>query len=156
MKPTYIILLKAIKMYACSNETCNGGEFIPATVYNSVSLYTSSVQNILDAYPGMQSLVDCRLVKDAFSKILTEECKPLKKYVHMTWAAFATLSTLMVILLLIWTVQGHRKSRCCSLDGSVKPHFTPETTESSDAEETEMTYKNLEHGKNFGLLDRHK
>lgn len=135
---------QALKMYTCSNETCNGGEFIPASIYSTVSVYTSSIQNILDAYPGMESLVDCQLVKDAFSKILTKECKPLKKYVHMTWAAFATLSTLMAILLLVWTVHARRESRCRSSGGSVKPHSTPDVAENSDAVITEMASKDLE------------
>ena len=90
----------------------------------------------------MQRLVNCQLVKDAFSKILFDECKPLKKYVHMTWAAFATLSTIMVVLLLVWTIEARRESKCHSTDGSVKPHSTP--TETSDVETYEMASKHTE------------
>ena len=126
-------------MYTCSNDTCKQGEFISASDYSRAVVYTSSVQNILNAYPSMQSLVDCQLVKDAFSKILFNECKPLKKYVHMTWAAFATLSTIMVALLLVWTIEARRESRCWSSGGSVKPHSTP--METSDIETYEMAPK---------------
>lgn len=117
--------LQVLKIYTCFNETCQQSQFIPASTYNTTVVYTSSIQSILDAYPGMMSLVNCQLVKDAFSKILFDECKPLKKYVHMTWAAFVTLSTVMVMLLLIWSVVARYKRKFHLSDGSVKPHSAP-------------------------------
>ncbi|ONK57861.1 uncharacterized protein A4U43_C09F4960 [Asparagus officinalis] len=131
-----------LKAYSCSNETCKQGEFISAGNYNKAVVYTSSIQEIVDAYPGMESLVDCKLVKDAFSKILFEECKPLKKHVHIAWAAFVALSTIMVIMVLLWIVEDRRESKCCSVDGSVKPHSSPR--QSSEVDVNEMAYRDTE------------
>ena len=41
--------------------------------------YASSAQNLLIAYLGMESLVECQSVKDAFSKKLLKHCKLLNK-----------------------------------------------------------------------------
>ena len=41
--------------------------------------YSSSAQNLLIVYLGMESLVECHSVKDTFSKKLLKPCKPLNK-----------------------------------------------------------------------------
>ena len=83
--------------------------------------YTSSIQNLLNAYPGMESLVECQSVKDAFSEILRKHCRPLKRSAHMAWAAMVFLSIIMVVLVLIWTTKARHDQELHSLDGSVKP-----------------------------------
>lgn len=124
---------QVLKTYACtSNTTCTQAQFISASNFNIAVVYTSSIQSILNAYPGMLNLVNCKLVKDAFSSILHEECRPLKKYVYMSWAAFATLATVMVLLLVTWSVKTRVEGRCCGVDGSVNPHLT--SGENSDGE----------------------
>ncbi|WJZ88208.1 hypothetical protein VitviT2T_007532 [Vitis vinifera] len=45
----------------------------------SVEIYTTSIQSLLNVYPGMENLVECQMVKDAFSEIIIEHCKPLKR-----------------------------------------------------------------------------
>lgn len=45
----------------------------------SVEIYTTSIQSLLNVYPGMENLVECQTVKDAFSEIIIEHCKPLKR-----------------------------------------------------------------------------
>lgn len=115
-----------IEKFAClgsSGGGCKPGEFIPASVYGKVQLYTDSMQDILDSYPGMKSLVDCQLVKDAFSVILFNHCEPLKKYVRMCWASLATLSTITVLFVLLYASDAHQKSEFCASDGSVMPHL---------------------------------
>lgn len=85
----------------------------------------------------MKSLIDCKLVKDAFSNILFNHCQPLKKYVHMSWASLAALSTVMAILVLIWESKARWEGKFRSSDGSVKPSLTSmESTEEVDADET--------------------
>ncbi|KAG0458564.1 hypothetical protein HPP92_023721 [Vanilla planifolia] len=133
-----------IENYACSGGggvACKPGEFIPAQVYSKVELYTSSVQAILDSYPVMKSLVDCQLVKDAFLDILSNHCKPLKKFVHMSWASLATLSTIMVILSLLWTSEAHRMCKYRSPDGSVKPTSSPTEIVEVNAAEVATNYE---------------
>lgn len=127
---------QVLKMYTCSAGTCREGEFIPAHDYDIALEAINSIEMILDAYPGMQRLVDCQLVRDAFSKILSEDCEPLKKYAHTSWAAFATLSTIMAVLLVTWMVEARRDSRYCSSNGSVKPHSV--SVDDSEAETVEI------------------
>ncbi|XVF37648.1 hypothetical protein REPUB_Repub20aG0027700 [Reevesia pubescens] len=75
----------------------------------------------LNVYPGMEDLVECQSVKDAFSEILRQHCKPLKRSAQMAWAAMVVLSIIMVVLVLIWTTQARHDQELHSLDGSVKP-----------------------------------
>ncbi|KAH0451769.1 hypothetical protein IEQ34_019068 [Dendrobium chrysotoxum] len=108
----YDLIQQIIEKFAClgsSSGACKPGEFIPANVYGKVQLYTDSMQDILDSYPGMKSLVDCKLVKDAFSDILFNHCKPLNKYVHMCWASLATLSTISVLFVLLYASEAHQQ-----------------------------------------------
>ncbi|KAK8921576.1 hypothetical protein KSP39_PZI020019 [Platanthera zijinensis] len=133
---------QVIENFACSESDeggCKPGEFIPAHVYDDVRLYTKSMQDILDSYPVMKSLINCQLVKDAFSIILFNQCQPLKKYVHMSWASLAVLSTFMVILVLLWESKAPQNRKLRSSDGSVQPSSTPrESIEIDEAEEVEV------------------
>ncbi|KAF8393762.1 hypothetical protein HHK36_019960 [Tetracentron sinense] len=116
---------QVLKLFTCSNGdagTCKEGEHISASDFKTVEDYTSSIQNLLDAFPGMESLVDCQLVKEAFTEILLKHCKPLKKYVRMVWAAMIVLSMIMVILVLMWTIMAHHDQKRHFSDGSMKPH----------------------------------
>ncbi|KDP43896.1 hypothetical protein JCGZ_20906 [Jatropha curcas] len=114
-----------LEPFTCSNTsngTCNAGQFISTNDFETVKGYTTSIQNLLNAYPGMESLIECRSVKVAFSDILTNHCKPLKKYARMVWGSMLFLSLSMVFLVLIWTIKAYHEQQNHSLDGSVKPH----------------------------------
>ncbi|XP_051118377.1 uncharacterized protein LOC127242741 [Andrographis paniculata] len=101
-------------------ETCNGGILVAANEYYTVEAYTTSIQRLLDVYPGMESLVECQTVKDAFGEILESHCGPLKRYVRIVWASAAFLSIVMAALVLVWTVGAAHSLRRHS-GGSVKP-----------------------------------
>ncbi|VFQ72485.1 unnamed protein product [Cuscuta campestris] len=112
---------------ACTDPGCIGGILISTRDFNTIKAYTSSIQNILNVYPGMERLVECKTVNDAFSKILENDCSPLKRDAHLVWAASAFLSVVMVALVLIWTVAVAQEPRHRgSLDGSVRPRRTEE------------------------------
>ncbi|KAL2469436.1 hypothetical protein Adt_37572 [Abeliophyllum distichum] len=116
---------QVLRMLTCpgtEGETCNGGILIPANDFNTVEAYSTSIQDLLDVYPGMEHLVECQMVKDAFSNILHDHCKPLKRYARMTWAALVFLSVVMVGLVFIWTTAAHHEQEHHSLGGSVNPH----------------------------------
>ena len=72
----------------------------------------------------MESLVDCQLVKNAFSDILVNHCKPLQRYVKMTWIAMLSLSTMMLLIVLLWVGTTHHEQKRHFADGSVKPNTT--------------------------------
>ena len=125
-----------LQVFTCSdtdNVTCGNGEFsISNEDYKTVESYSSLVQNLLNAYPGMESLVECQSVKEAFSEILVEHCRPLKKFIQMVWASMAFLSLIMVFLILLWTTRDHHENKHhFSGEVSVGPH-------SSTANEMEL------------------
>lgn len=129
--------LKVLRLLACPDsegETCNGGILVSANDYNRVEAYTTSIQKLLDVYPGMESLVECQTVEDAFSEILQNHCSPLKRYARMVWAALVFLSVVMVALVIVWTIGAHHDQNHHSFGGSVKPHSTtPDMLESGMA-----------------------
>jgi hypothetical protein len=117
-----------LRRYACleTDETdCTQAKYIlSASDYSKIQVYTNSIQNILDVFPGMERLVNCQLVKDAFSEILLNQCEPLNKYAHMTWAAMAVLSTLLMLFSIAWISESLHERWHCTLDKSVKPHMS--------------------------------
>ncbi|GFQ06726.1 hypothetical protein PHJA_002816600 [Phtheirospermum japonicum] len=126
-----------LRQLACPDSegaTCNGGILISSTYYNTIEAYSVSIQKLMDVYPGMESLVECKTVKDAFSEILQNHCSPLKRYVRMVWAALVFLSVVMVALVLVWAVRAHHNDNHYSLGGSIRPHSaTPDALESGTA-----------------------
>ncbi|KAF3330885.1 hypothetical protein FCM35_KLT04239 [Carex littledalei] len=119
---------QALRRYACleTDETdCTQAKYIlSASDYSKIQVYTNSIQYILDVFPGMERLVNCQLVKDAFSEVLLNQCKPLNKYAHMTWAAMAVLSAFLMLFSISWILQSLHERRSRTLDGSVKPHLS--------------------------------
>ncbi|THU46186.1 hypothetical protein C4D60_Mb09t02290 [Musa balbisiana] len=102
-----------LKKYTCTANdggVCRGGEFISASDFMKVQVYTSSMQNILDGYPGIERLANCQLVKDA-SKILLKECKQLKNYAYLTWAGSVVLSIFMVFFVPMLIVEAHQQHK---------------------------------------------
>ncbi|GLT69783.1 hypothetical protein SLA2020_419080 [Shorea laevis] len=99
------------------------GQFLSHTNYKTVEAYSSSIQNLLNAYPSMESLVECESVKDAFSEILLKHCKPLKRYVKMVWVSMLILSIIMLFLIMIWITKAQHYHKHGFSDASVKPHL---------------------------------
>ncbi|KAL3507056.1 hypothetical protein ACH5RR_032438 [Cinchona calisaya] len=94
-----------LKMLTCPDSegrTCTGGIVISTKDYNMVETYTTSIQRLLNEYPGMESLVHCQTLTTAFSDILNKHRKPLKRYTRMVRAPMVFLSMVMVVLILIW------------------------------------------------------
>ncbi|XP_010258498.1 PREDICTED: uncharacterized protein LOC104598245 [Nelumbo nucifera] len=136
---------QVLKAFTCSGNTgtCTG-ELISDADFKTVEAYTSSIQNLLNSFPGMESLVDCQLVKDAFSEILSRHCHPMKKYVRMVWASMVVLSTIMVALVLTWmTKLHHDQKRHFNEGSSVKPHSARASMMDFDATEVDA-YNELE------------
>ncbi|PIN13103.1 hypothetical protein CDL12_14275 [Handroanthus impetiginosus] len=114
---------RVLRMLACpdSQSTCNGGILVPTSYYKTIEAYSFSIQKLLDAYPGMESLVQCQTVKDAFSQILQKHCKPLKRYLEMLWEALVFLSIVLMVLVFVWTIGAHHEQNDHSIGGSVSP-----------------------------------
>ncbi|XP_074281449.1 uncharacterized protein LOC141606281 [Silene latifolia] len=114
---------KELKMFTCSDTgeaKCKEG-FITISEYNVIEAYTTPVQNLLDTYPEMENLVNCQLVKDAFSDILVHYCKPLKKHIKTIYVSMLLLSIAMMVLVSTWTSTTRHEQHF--LNGSVKPNI---------------------------------
>lgn len=124
---------KVLKLLTCSDESnggCENGQFMSNSEYKTVEAYTNSIQDFLNVYPGMESLVECQTLKDAFSKILEDHCKPLENYAYMVWAGLVFVSIVMMFLVLIWTIRANIDQNLHHFDGSVQPNSsTPKMME---------------------------
>ncbi|XP_071730887.1 uncharacterized protein [Rutidosis leptorrhynchoides] len=134
-------LLRLITCVDPVNGVCNGGIPISGNDFRTAVAYTSSIQILLNSYPGMESLLHCQTVKDAFSEIVENHCKPVKRDVKIVWAGLLFLSIVMVFLVLTWTVEAYLERNYRFSDGSVKPHHHVDSDnmiiESGRIEETE-------------------
>lgn len=116
-------------------QTCNGGILVPAELYDTIEAYTTSIQKLLDVYPDMDSLVECKTVEKAFTEIIDKHCGPLKRYVRMLWASLLFLALVMVALLIVWSMGTYHEQTHPSFGGSVKPEvITPEIMETGAVE----------------------
>ncbi|XP_058748791.1 uncharacterized protein LOC131621759 [Vicia villosa] len=117
---------KVLKPFTCLDAnvvTCENGNLIPNSEYARVETYTNSIQDLLNVYPSMEHLLECQIVKDAFSQVLVHHCKPMEKYAKMAWVGMVFLGVIMVLLILLWTMKA-RYEHCYHVsDGSVEPHF---------------------------------
>lgn len=123
-----------MKPFTCldaNDVTCGNGNLITSSEYIRVEAYTNSIQDLLNVYPSMEHLLECKLVKDAFSQVLVNHCKPMKKYAKMAWTGMVLLAVavIMVLLVILWSIKASREHRYRLSDGSVDPHCTAENKE---------------------------
>ncbi|KAL5082647.1 hypothetical protein RYX36_011068 [Vicia faba] len=117
---------KVLKPFTCLDAnvvTCENGNFITNIEYARVETYTNSIQDLLNVYPSMEHLLECQIVKDAFSQVLVHHCKPMKKYAKMAWVGMVFLGVIMVLLILLWTTKASYEHCYHVSDGSVESHF---------------------------------
>ncbi|KAL8196107.1 hypothetical protein R6Q57_025107 [Mikania cordata] len=122
-------LLRLITCVDPVDGICNGGIPISGNDFRTAVAYTSSIQILLNSYPGMESLLQCQTVKDAFSEIIQYHCKPVKRDVKIVWAGLVFLSISMVFLVLTWTVESYYEHNHRFSNGSVKPHHADDMIE---------------------------
>ncbi|KAG7018418.1 hypothetical protein SDJN02_20286, partial [Cucurbita argyrosperma subsp. argyrosperma] len=121
---SYPDIALVLKLLTCSNESkegCENGQFMSNSEYKTVEAYTNSIQDFLNVYPGMESLVECQTLKDAFANILEHHCKPLEKYAYMAWAGLVLVSVVMMCLVLVWTIRAIADQKLHLSAGSVQP-----------------------------------
>jgi len=120
--------VKALKPFTCPDAidgSCDSLYYISGREYTRVEAYTNSIQDVLNVYPSVEHLLECKLVKEAFSEVLFNHCKPLKKFAEMVWLGMLFLAVFMVLLILLWTIKTRHEHRYNLSDGSVEPHFAP-------------------------------
>ncbi|KAJ1275573.1 hypothetical protein BS78_05G146100 [Paspalum vaginatum] len=135
-----------LKRLTCSDfgggANCRPADLSSAIDYDKVQSYTSSIQNVLDIFPGTERLVSCELVKAGFADIVSNQCAPLRRGARTAWAALAALSAAMVLLILLMAVATN--ARHPGDDRLSVRHLTSSTnSEISEAEFTEMHAKKV-------------
>jgi hypothetical protein len=118
--------MKVLKPFTCldaNDGTCENGNFITNSEYARVATYTNSIQDLLNVYPSLEHLLECQLVKDAFSQVLVNHCKPMKRYAKMAWVGMVFLGVIMILLILLWTIKASHEHCYHISDGYVEPHF---------------------------------
>eukprot|EP01018_Ginkgo_biloba_P014431 Gb_10181 [translate_table: standard] len=124
---------RVLEMFKCSKndtgECLKRGKFLPQSIFNQAEAYSTSIQNLLDIFPALQSLTNCSFVKDTFSTILNEQCSPIKSTIHMVWTSLVALSTAMVFLVITWIAKAYQNGGRQFLKGSVIPQDTSSPTD---------------------------
>ncbi|KAI4997821.1 hypothetical protein ZWY2020_053163 [Hordeum vulgare] len=130
-----------LRRLTCSDlgggANCAPADLSSAIDYDKVQTYTSSIQNVLDIFPGTERLVSCELVKAGFADIVGNQCAPLRRGARATWAALAALSTAMALLVLASAACGGvGGSRHAGDDRHSVRHLT--SSSNSEISETEL------------------
>ncbi|CAD6257226.1 unnamed protein product [Miscanthus lutarioriparius] len=139
-------VVKILKRLTCSDfgggANCRPADLSSAIDYDKVQSYTSSIQNVLDIFPGTERLVSCELVKAGFADIVGNQCAPLRRGARAAWAALAALSASMVLLILLVLVATN--ARHPGDDRLSVRHLTSSTnSEISEVEFAEMHAKKV-------------
>ncbi|XP_024025453.1 uncharacterized protein LOC21392719 [Morus notabilis] len=115
-------VLASFTCYEEDQERCKtDGKFVSEAIYNMASAYSRSTQDLLNIYPDLQRLTECKLVKDKFSYVVLHECVPFRVSVRLLWSSMFSLSIFMVVLVLLWVTKAVQdKGRCFSLC-SIRP-----------------------------------
>lgn len=119
IKFTYIQILASFTCYDGENNINGGckssGRIIPEAAYNMARDYSEATQDLLDIYPELKSLTECKLVKQ-FSDVVLQQCKPIRVAIRWLWAMMLFLSISMVALVLIWVAKAFQdKGRSFSM-----------------------------------------
>lgn len=120
---------------------CGPSELSSAIDYDKVQTYTSSIQNVLDIFPGTERLVSCELVKAGFADIVGNHCPQLQRGARATWSALAALSTATALLVIASAAcgGGDRGRRHAGDDR----HSVRHLTSSSNSEISEIDFAEM-------------
>ncbi|CAH9110878.1 unnamed protein product [Cuscuta epithymum] len=100
-----------LSRYTCykSSRKCRGeGKFLPEAIYDECRAYSESLQDLIDIYPDLVSLIKCSQVKQAFSDIVQFQCKPFRKAARRLWLSTLLFSICLVILTLLWAAKAYQ------------------------------------------------
>ncbi|XP_015615668.1 uncharacterized protein [Oryza sativa Japonica Group] len=127
---------------------CAPAELSSAIDYGKVETYTSSIQNMLDIFPGTERLLTCELVESGFADIVGRQCAPLSRGARAAWSALAALSAATTALLVLAAaaagVGGGGGARHAGDDRHSVRHLTSSSnSEISEAEFAEMHAKKV-------------
>ena len=67
-------------------------------------------QSTLDAFPQMEALTNCSLIKTPIDNVVRERCPPAKVAINRIWICFAIVSSIMVVLICFWCLANRRNT----------------------------------------------
>ncbi|GKU94903.1 hypothetical protein SLEP1_g8327 [Rubroshorea leprosula] len=101
-----------------SPRSCiSSGKFLSEKEFRKASAYSYSIQTMLNVFPDLMSLTRCNVVKDSFTDIALNQCRPFRQSMRLLWVSMLCLSIFMMDLLLTWVVKvylerGRSFNRC--------------------------------------------
>ncbi|XP_015697624.2 uncharacterized protein LOC102714050 [Oryza brachyantha] len=129
---------------------CAAADLSSAIDYDKVETYTSSVQKVLDIFPGTERLVSCELVRSGFADIVGNQCAPLARGARAAWAALAALSAAATALLALASAAAAGGAPRHAGDDR---HSVRHLTSSSNSEISEADFAEM-HAKKVRVLGR--
>ncbi|KAB2004743.1 hypothetical protein ES319_D11G221000v1 [Gossypium barbadense] len=93
-----------------STEAClENGKFLTEDASNKALAYSYTIESMLDVYPDLQSLTECTMVKNTFSEISLNQCKPFRSSLLWQWASILSLSISMVFLVFTLILKAYQQ-----------------------------------------------
>ncbi|KAL7101520.1 hypothetical protein ACP275_08G058700 [Erythranthe tilingii] len=87
-----------------STENCmEDGKFVPEGIYEMSLAYSRSIEDFINIYPDLSSLMECSSLKRAFSDIVAGQCRPIELWTKVLWSSMLGLSLVMIVLVLLWS-----------------------------------------------------
>ncbi|GMJ03849.1 hypothetical protein like AT5G67550 [Hibiscus trionum] len=84
---------------ANSTQIClEYGKLIPEGTSDKALAYSYTVESLLNVFPDLQNLTECVMVKNTFSEISRNQCRPFRKSLLWQWASMLCLSVSMMFL----------------------------------------------------------
>lgn len=84
--------------------------YVNQSMYDGIAAISKASQGTLDAFPLMEELTDCSLIKTPISNLVRVRCGPAKLAIDRIWICFAVLSSIMVLLICFWCLANRRNT----------------------------------------------
>ncbi|GAB4849102.1 hypothetical protein Ancab_003910 [Ancistrocladus abbreviatus] len=111
-------ILARFNCYGDNNnrDLCRGRlKILPQSAFVIAYAYSRSVQDLINVYPDLESLIHCSFVKDRISDAELNLCRPFKVSTRLLWSSMISLSIIMVILVVICVMKASQdRGRCFS------------------------------------------
>ncbi|VFR00016.1 unnamed protein product [Cuscuta campestris] len=101
-------ILSRFTCYKSSQNCEREGKFLPEAIYDQCKAYSESLQDLIDIFPDLVSLIQCSQVKQAFSDIVQFQCQPFRKAALQLWSSMLSFSICLVFLTLLWSAKAYQ------------------------------------------------
>ncbi|KAL6993855.1 hypothetical protein U1Q18_011968 [Sarracenia purpurea var. burkii] len=106
------VLPSVLSRFTCYHENTGkcerDGKFIPEASYMMAWAYSCALQDLINIFPDLESLIQCSFVKDTFSNVILHQCRPFRAATRKLWLSVLSLSLFMVVLVLLWVAKAYQ------------------------------------------------